>query len=140
MKEISCGFILEEPNGILLCHPTGKADRWDFPKGRAEIGESHLEAAIRELVEETSILLNRKFVYENVIDIGCHPYTKEKDLHLFYLRISKIDVLSLLCTSVFEYKGRSIREMDGYKLVKRQDLIGNMGKSMQAWLQAHFKE
>ena len=28
---------------------------WDFPKGRLEQGESHLEAAIRELMEETSI-------------------------------------------------------------------------------------
>ena len=30
---------------------------WDFPKGQLDEGESHVEAAIRELAEETTLTL-----------------------------------------------------------------------------------
>jgi len=33
------------------------ADRWDLPKGHVEPGESEVECALRELEEETGILL-----------------------------------------------------------------------------------
>lgn len=36
---------------LLLRHP----DRWDLPKGHCELGESFLDAALRELTEETGI-------------------------------------------------------------------------------------
>ncbi len=38
------------------CHPPA-ADQWVFPGGRLEPGESHLEAAARELSEETGLQL-----------------------------------------------------------------------------------
>lgn len=37
---------------LLLRHPAG---HWDFPKGRAEAGETKKETALRELQEETGI-------------------------------------------------------------------------------------
>ena len=30
---------------------------WDFPKGKLDEGESHVEAAVRELLEETTLLI-----------------------------------------------------------------------------------
>ena len=32
------------------------ADRWDLPKGHVDAGETNLQCALRELVEETGIL------------------------------------------------------------------------------------
>jgi len=54
--ERSAGFILCKKNGerkyLLLLHGS---DYWNFPKGKLESGESNLEAALRELKEETGI-------------------------------------------------------------------------------------
>ena len=54
--ERSAGFILCRKNGerkylLLLLG----SDYWNFPKGKLESGESNLEAALRELEEETGI-------------------------------------------------------------------------------------
>lgn len=40
---------------VLLRQPTGNFDgyAWTFPKGRPEPGESHEQAALREMLEET---------------------------------------------------------------------------------------
>lgn len=40
-----------EPEFLLMRHP----HRWDLPKGRAELGETLLDTAIRETQEETGI-------------------------------------------------------------------------------------
>ena len=51
----SCGVIVfrESPQKsfLLMKH----VDRWDLPKGHLDPGESELECALRELVEETGI-------------------------------------------------------------------------------------
>ena len=51
----SCGFLIfrEEPakSFLLMKHP----DRYDLPKGHVDPGETDLECALRELVEETGI-------------------------------------------------------------------------------------
>lgn len=46
------------------------ANRWDLPKGRLDFGESKLDAAIRELHEESGVStddfwIDRNYVYEN---------------------------------------------------------------------------
>jgi len=55
-EQNSAGFILFKDDGnrkyLLLKHGT---DYWNFPKGKLESGESDLEAAKRELKEETGI-------------------------------------------------------------------------------------
>ena len=60
MKELSCGFILvnkKNPRQILACQPNGRRPNtpgnYDIPKGHIEAGETTLDAAIRELREET---------------------------------------------------------------------------------------
>ena len=55
-EQNSAGFILFKDDGnrkyLLLKHGI---DYWNFPKGKLESGESDLEAAKRELKEETGI-------------------------------------------------------------------------------------
>lgn len=55
MEEIrACGVIVfsREPRSFLLMK---HEDRWDFPKGHLDPGETDRECAIRELEEETGI-------------------------------------------------------------------------------------
>ena len=59
MQEKSAGFILISDNflnsrySVLLLHY--RSGHWDFPKGNIEINETEMQAATRELGEETSI-------------------------------------------------------------------------------------
>lgn len=60
-KELSAGFIIFQKgsNKLLVSHPTGNPKdgkhSWDIPKGHVEKGEDPLEAALRELYEETGL-------------------------------------------------------------------------------------
>lgn len=69
-KEFSAGFVVffENENKnieyLLLNYPRGY---WDFPKGKLEQGESNLEAAIRELKEETGLEVEQIEGFEHTI-------------------------------------------------------------------------
>jgi len=56
-KQVSAGIVVYTYTGngleYLLLHYLG--GHWDFPKGKLEDGETWLEAALRELEEETGI-------------------------------------------------------------------------------------
>ena len=59
-QRIAAGVAIIYNNKILLVHPTGAS--WQkgtcgIPKGKLEVGEDLMEGAIRELFEETSILI-----------------------------------------------------------------------------------
>lgn len=58
-KDFSYGVIPIIKNGpepmFLLVHLAGKGGYWGFPKGHKDPGESDLETARRELMEETGI-------------------------------------------------------------------------------------
>ena len=65
MREVmSTGFLVirREPclSFLLLRHP----DRWDLPKGHVDPGETPLEAAFRELEEETGIMAGQISIVE----------------------------------------------------------------------------
>jgi len=77
MRAKSAGILLyrfrDDNLEFLVCHvggPYGRGpdkDRWSIPKGKIEAGEDQLEAAKRELLEETGISdLN----YDNLINLG----------------------------------------------------------------------
>ena len=48
----AAGGIIVKNNAILSIY---RYDRWDFPKGHVEAGETDIETAIREVTEETGI-------------------------------------------------------------------------------------
>ena len=58
---------------ILVCDDTylvvqgRKSNKWSFPKGHREYNENALETAMRELEEETGIVLDKNIMYTNII-------------------------------------------------------------------------
>jgi len=106
---------------VLLCHAT-ETTHWDVPKGAADPGESPREAALRELVEETGIVLPA----ERLKDLGRFVYRRDKDLHLFAVRVSaeEVQLENCVCESFFpRYSdGTMIPEMDAYRWVSPADV------------------
>ncbi len=57
-------------------------DRWDLPKGHVDPGETDLEAALRELEEETGITkaeveLDSSFLFKHEYEVSGKRYTGE---------------------------------------------------------------
>jgi ADP-ribose pyrophosphatase YjhB (NUDIX family) len=61
-KTISCGTAAvrsgSKGSEVLLVQPRANQDRWGLPKGHVDEGESFEDAAVRETLEETGILVD----------------------------------------------------------------------------------
>ena len=74
---LSAGVVIVRKEAGTWTHLFLRAYRnWDFPKGIREEGESPLEAAIRELREETSIVAPEFRWGETFLETG--PYSRGK--------------------------------------------------------------
>ncbi|MCK5018720.1 MAG: NUDIX hydrolase [Candidatus Peribacteraceae bacterium] len=117
--KITCGaFIVDVNYNMLICHATGfrPDEGWGVPKGLMDDGEDRHKTAIRELEEETGIIIeNHQY---NVFDIGAirYPY-KNKTLHGFLFTINGIIDDKLVCDSFFTKKGISLPEVDEFRWV-----------------------
>lgn len=129
-RTVSCGVILLDPQGrVLLAHATDTS-HWDIPKGQGETGEAPIDAALRELREETNIVL----APERLKDLGRFVYRRDKDLHLFAARIDEgeVDLASCTCTSMFPSRrdGSMIPEMDAFCWVAPAELKQYASRSL----------
>jgi len=84
-KRLSAGVVVvrETPKGVrfLLLR---SFNHWDFPKGLVEKGESPLEGAIREVLEETT-LADLEFAWgKTYIETG--PYSRGKTARYYLAR------------------------------------------------------
>jgi 8-oxo-dGTP pyrophosphatase MutT (NUDIX family) len=119
---VSCGTLVLDGSGrLLLCHVTGTA-RWDIPKGMQDPGEEPLEAAMREMREETGLV----FDAERFVDLGRFDYRRDKRLHLYKIEVGDElpDLGHLVCTSYFPHHvtGRPTPEMDGFRWAARDEI------------------
>ena len=111
-KRLSCGVVILNPDReLLLCHVTGQ-NHWDLPKGGIDVGETPLEAAIRETREESGLRLPA----DALLDLGRLSYTNKKNLHLFATLMPRFDLKALRCESHYldRHSGRQLPEMDGF--------------------------
>lgn len=134
-RTVSCGVVMLNAQGdVLLCHAT-ETTHWDVPKGAADPGESPRDAALRELVEETGIVLPGA----RLKDLGRFVYRRDKDLHLFAVRVSEDEVQleNCVCESYFpRYSdGTMIPEMDAYRWVSPADVDKFASRSLSRLFQ-----
>ena len=123
----SCGVVVGDGERILLGHAT-RSPRWDIPKGEAEPGEDFAAAAVRELREETGLMVRP----EELAALGVHPYRRGKDLALFAWRPPAMpDPESLACASHFALPdGRLLPEFDRFGLFAWDEMEARVGKSL----------
>lgn len=129
-RTLSCGIvILDDAGRVFLAHATDTT-HWDIPKGKGEPGELPIEAALRELREETGIVL----APERLVDLGRFEYRREKDLHLFATRVAdgEVDVAQCTCTSLFPSRrdGSMIPEMDAYRWTVPDEIDAYASRSL----------
>ena len=132
MKVTSCGVLVRDSAGLVLLGQAtwvkgGGAARWDIPKGVAEAGESFVDAAVRELGEETGLVADPAALRA----MGVHRYLPAKDLALFGWEAGEIDVAGLRCRSMFVGRdGREMPEFARFALVPWDEMLGRVGKNM----------
>jgi len=128
LKNITCGVLYWHKDKFLICHAT-MTPWWSIPKGLRNNGESLIEAAVRELREETGIALR----INDLSFVGVFPYRDNKNLALFEYRANKpLDMKLLSCTSFFKHEptGRYLPEVDDYKMVTINEAKQKLNKSL----------
>ena len=110
MKTLSAGVVIVRNGQVLLGHSTNN-EHWDIFKGKVESGETPIQAAIRELKEESGIDL----LPEQLVDLGKFSYNKKKNLHLF-LHTDAVGFVAENCHCDAKVEDK-YPEMDDYKWV-----------------------
>lgn len=139
MLQVSCGIVIKnEYDEILMGHSTGNRF-YDIPKGRMEDEETTIQCAIRECKEETSL----EFSEELLIDLGYHEYNKQKNIHIYGVKVKKnsIDMSKLVCTTLFKhhYSGKMVPEFDSFMWVNISKINETCAKSMSTLLINNLK-
>ncbi len=127
MKRISCGVVVTDGARLLLGHAS-RSPRWDIPKGVAEPGEPLLDAAVRELGEETGLRAAPGWLRP----LGTHAYMANKDLALFAWRPDAMpDPGALRCGSLVPLPGgRTMPELDRFGLFEWDAGLALVGRNL----------
>lgn len=92
-SRLSAGVVVVRPDGDEWLFLLLRAFRyWDFPKGMLEPGETPMQAALREVGEETTLTRLDFFLGEQYVETG--PYSHGKTAR-YYLACSDVGTVSL---------------------------------------------
>jgi 8-oxo-dGTP pyrophosphatase MutT (NUDIX family) len=128
VRRTSCGVVVTDGTHLLLGRFTGRT-LWDIPKGLAEPGEAHRDAAQRELAEETGLAAPA----EALRDLGVHRYLPAKDLALFLWPVPAMpDPAGLRCRSMFRARdGRWLPEFDAFAVPPWEEALTRVGHNLR---------
>ena len=132
-KRVSCGVLVTDGARLLIGHAT-RTPRWDIPKGMAEPGEAALDAAVRELREETGLVA----APADLAPLGTHAYLRDKDLALFVWRQAVMpDPRRLACaTFVVLPDGRQFPELDDFAVLPWDAALARLNANLSRVLAA----
>jgi 8-oxo-dGTP pyrophosphatase MutT (NUDIX family) len=117
-KSLSCGVVLvNESRQILMIHATNQ-HHWDIPKGTKNQDEREVDAALRELREETGVILDER----DLTDLSWHIYNNYKDLWVFIGVMPNVKTSDLHCTSHYTYNNCEIPEADEFAMIHLEDI------------------
>jgi 8-oxo-dGTP pyrophosphatase MutT (NUDIX family) len=127
VKTTAHGVLILAPSAeLLLCHATGTR-HWDIPKGAADDGESSVAAAVREVREESGLVLEARALQP----VGHYAYRPEKDLVLYAALSERIDAGRCVCASTFiDRFGRVRPEMDAFRWTPFADVGASCAKGV----------
>lgn len=92
VDKLSCGVVLARATDDGFVTLLLRAyHHWDFPKGLMEDGEEPLQAALRELREETGIAMVEFEWGERCMETG--PYSRGKTARYYLARTDEADVV-----------------------------------------------
>lgn len=127
-RRTSCGVVVTDGAVVVLGRFARRA-LWDIPKGMAEPGEAFVEAAVRELREETGLAAPPGALR----DLGVHRYLSGKDLALFLWRVEAMPAPEgLRCTSFFRAAdGALVPEFDRFAVLPWAEALPLVGRNLQ---------
>ena len=126
----SVGLILTDGSKFLVCHSTNNKF-YDLPKGMAEKDEKYIDTCVREVWEETGLVIDSK----KLLDLGKYEYMSSKDLYLYIIKYNELpSIENLFCNSKFKMYGREFPECDGYKYIAYNEIDLYMTKQMSKTL------
>ena len=117
IKKSAGVIIILKNEKVLLCHPT--RSKWfgsySFPKGGIEQGESTLDAALRELREETSVVVDKSKISNLkdpiIVDYVNKKGTKYKTVTLYTVYINDVSEIDLT-SEVIDLERLQVEEID----------------------------
>ena len=98
-KVTSAGVLIHHMGRMLVVLDRVNAPYWNLPKGKMEEGETAWDTALREVWEETNVVVKGVGISDPK-DLGLHKYLPgKKDLHLFSVQMPDSWVPNLVCNS-----------------------------------------
>ena len=134
-KTISCAtIIVSQDKKYVLLGKIALQDKYDLPKGRMETDETYVETAIRELYEETDLVIpkNEYASFQDIDDsnVKVNRYTRDKDIVVFFVHDKQNKYinqrhLSELKSNTFIDNDNSIPELSHFRLFEIDRLLND---------------
>ena len=126
MKQSAGVIIILNKEKILICHPSNA--KWmasySFPKGGIDEGETIKQAAIRELFEETSVLVDESKISKEPLVLDYMNYKKKdvvyKRIYLYTMYINDVSEIGL-DSEVIPKEKLQLEEIDWAGFVTKEE-------------------